>query len=198
MKKRSIRIVIALGVLTLFSTGCANNGQRLDPPNADNNPSRIVTKASDPRGGTDTPNTGTFENAVQLTYYSSGSSGINRDGLSDVRVARDTSNAKRIRIEAPQLANGQSICVITGAQYSADVCGYGSYFTDIGEERCGAPTAGQITFDLIRSDYNVVTVIYRDDLTQYENWSLGTVNSAAYPALAQDQIDTAMTPPACN
>ena len=87
--------------------------------------------------------------------------------------------------------------MITAVQYDQDACGYGSFFRDVGEERCGNITNGSVVIDLARSDFNVVTVVQQSNLQQFINWYNGSIESDAYPALAEGQISADIAHPAC-
>ncbi len=188
-KKRNILIVI---FAALFGTACSNPGQYVDRPNAGSptNPARIVNPTGNPLGNANTggdSDTNNFEAAVTIQYYD----GLTpRTELQQITIARHKTDDRQIRINAPNLNDSTTICIITGAQYDSDPYNLGSFFIDIGEERCGTITDGEGTFTMLRSDFNVVTIIRQEELDAFTFWATDiNAPTNAYPSMAQDIID---------
>jgi len=180
-KKMNLLLVIALAVVSL--TGCGKGNFTLDPkkPNQSSSASRVTTSMN-------TGSSGQYGASQALTYYA----GVTSAGvLQNVSVARSSTDPKKLRITAPSVGTGTSICVITGAVYTQ--CAYGTLFTDLGEERCNAINNGVGEFTMIRSDFNVVTIVLYNHLQQFSAWYNGTVAEAEYPSLARGQIDADYT-----
>lgn len=183
LKKKIFLLAIAFASIAL--TGCGNGAMTLSPnrPNQATSASRVFT----PQG---TANTAGFGAGIALTYYAGTS---NNNLLSGVTASVSQTNSAQLQIYAPNVGVGTSICVITGVQYASDPCGTGSYFTDIGEERCGMTSSGKVTITMARSDFNIVTVVLNSDLAQFNSYING--NSTSYPSLAQGQIASDMPYP---
>jgi hypothetical protein len=193
LQKKKLKLV-ALSILALAFTACGNNGIKLSAakPNATSNANRIITSNTSGTGGAN----GSFSSAVALTYYAGVTGGGN--ALQGVTVARGTSNQNQIRVSAPNIGSGSSICVITAVEYVSNTCdNSGTFFRDVGEERCGNLVNGSVVIDLARSDFNIVTVVQQSNLQQFINWYNGTIESDAYPTLAEGQISPDLPQPAC-
>jgi hypothetical protein len=191
LKKKKLKLV-ALSILALAFTACGNSGIKLSAakPNATSNANRIITSNTSGTGAN-----GSFSTAVALTYYAGVTGGT---ALQGVTVARGTSNLNQIRVSAPNIGSGSSICVITAVEYVSNTCdNSGTFFRDIGEERCGNLVNGSVVIDLARNDFNVVTVVQQANLQQFINWYNGTIESDAYPSLAEAQISPDLPQPAC-
>lgn len=188
---------LLLGTLlaALIGTGCSNPGQYVDRPNAgngSNNPIRAVNTSGQPLGTNTSGDTSDqlFDGDISITYYT----GVNAtDQLQDIRIARHKTDKKILRIKAPKLNDGQAVCLITGVQFSSDPYGLGSFFLDIGEQRCGSVPNGEGTFTMVRDDFNVVTVILQNDLDAFNYWATDANAPAnSYPTMSQGIIDDLM------
>lgn len=192
-KQRNI-ILALLGTL-LALTGCSS-GMTLNSnrPNSAANQSRVVVG---PNGSANTANAAAFGEAVTLQFFE-GSAAAN--GLRDTQVQRNNNDLKQIKVTLPNLGMNQSVCVITGVIYDQDRCGFGTYFTDIGEQVCliSGSSGGSLIFNLPRSDFNVVNVVLNADLSTFINWTQGTISEYAYPGMAQGKISDTLPHPACN
>lgn len=198
MLRRS-RMLLVIIFAAIVGTGCANPGQYVDRPNAGNgnNPARIVNAGNSPLGGTTNPggdaDAVNFEAMISIQHYSGVTTGTQ---VTDIRVARHKTDKKQLRISAPNLNTGQAICVITGVQFDSDPFGFGSFFLDIGEERCGTIPQNEATFTMVRDDFNVVTIVLQDDLDLFKYWATdSTAPANSFPSMSQGIIDDLMPYP---
>lgn len=179
-RKKLIALSIIAAALNL--TGCGRSSMSLNPkrPNeTSSNAARVTTSNT-------TNNTSSFGAAVPLMFYQ----GVtDASVLQNVTVARGTTNQKQLRVTAPSLGNGTPICVITGAS-----CTSGTFYMDIGEERCGSLQGGVGTFEMARTDFNVVTIILHAHAQVFTNWWVANnATTNDYPSLAQGQISADLT-----
>ena len=195
MKQRNwAELLSILSVLILLS-GCANPKQTIKDRNgttSTDSPTRGGSKGTGgdgndgPLGAVDSGDT--YESCTTLTFYSGDTDTQQLEGIC---VAQKVGDKSYIKIDnAPNLPSGTRVCVITGVRYSSVPAGFNEYYTDIGEQRCGAVTSEQNVFNLVRSDYNIVTVVLDYDYPLFEAWINGEVGDSEYPGLVQSQIDS--------
>ncbi len=186
-------------VAALIVVGC-NPGQYIERPNAeDDSGTRISSRAplNNPVG-TDTAgniNESTraslFEADVSIAYYAAVNATTQLEGI---LIARHKTDKKILRITAPNLNNGQVICLMTGVEFSSDPYGVGSFFLDdLSERRCGSVPNGEGVFTMARDEFNVITVIFQSDLDAFSNWATNpAASSDSYPSMSQGLIDDLM------